>query len=77
MSEEFRWMSRSCTSKTAVETCSTLDSSVEDNSKNSEVDSHSDRNSSTGYEFSELVIHTLLVESRARDLDREVRQKWI
>ena len=33
---------------------------------------YSDRNSSSGSELSELAIHTLLVETRARDLDREV-----
>ena len=50
------------------------DSSIEDNSQNSGIDTYSDRNSSSGSERSELVIHTLLVETRARDLDREVYQ---
>ena len=38
------------------------------------MDTYSDRNSSSGSELSELAIHTLLVETRARDLDREVYQ---
>ena len=38
------------------------------------MDTYSDRNSSLGSELSELAIHTLLVETRARDLDREVYQ---
>ena len=38
------------------------------------IDSYSDRNSSSRLELSELAIHTLLVETRARDLDREVYQ---
>ena len=48
--------------------------SLDDNSRNSGIDTYSDRNSSTGLELSELAIHTLLVETRARDLDREVYQ---
>ena len=40
----------------------------------SSTDDNSDRNSSSGSELSELAIHTLLVETRARDLDREVYQ---
>ena len=54
------------------ETCSVTDSSAEDDSRNSGIDAYSDRNSSTGLELSELAIHTLVVETRARDLDREV-----
>ena len=50
------------------------DFSIDDNSSNSGIDTYSDRNSSTGLELSELAIHTLLVETRARDLDREVNQ---
>ena len=50
------------------------DSFVDDYSRNSGIDTYSDRNSSTGSELSELAIHTLLVETRARDLDREVYQ---
>ena len=38
------------------------------------VDTYSDRNSRTGSELSELAIHTLLVETRATDLDREVHR---
>ena len=56
------------------ETCSVTDSSVDDNSRNSGIDTYSDRNSSTGSELSELSIHTLLVETRARYLDRELHQ---
>ena len=73
-SGEFRWMSRSCTSESAVETCSAVNSSVEDTSRISEVDTYSDRNSSTGNELSELAFHTLLVETRERDWDREKHQ---
>ena len=57
-----------------METCSLADSSVRKNSRNLESDTYSDRFSSTGSELSELAIHTLLVETRARDLDREVHQ---
>ena len=74
LSEEFRWKSRSIKTESAVETCSTVDSSVEDISRNSEIDKYLDRNLSTGAELSELAIHTLLVETRTRDLDREVYQ---
>ena len=34
----------------------------------------SDKNSSTGSELPELVVHTLLVETPAKNLDREVFQ---
>ena len=44
-----------------VRICSVADSSVENNLTIS----------STGSELSELAIHTLLVETRPRDLDRE------
>ena len=50
------------------------DSSIDDSSRNSGIDTYSDRNSSSGSELTELPIHTLLVETRARDLDREVYQ---
>ena len=50
---------------------SITDSSIDDNSRNSGIDTYSDRNSSSGSELSELAIHTLLVETRARNLDRE------
>ena len=53
---------------------SNTDSSTDDNSRNSGIDTYSNRNSSSGSELSELAIHTLLVETRARDLDREVYQ---
>ena len=55
-------------------TCSVADSSMDDNSRNSWIDTYSDRNSSSGSDMSELAIHTLLVETGARDLDREVYQ---
>ena len=55
-------------------TCSIADSSMDDNSRKSGIDTCSDRNSSLGLELSELAIHTLPVETRARDLDREVYQ---
>ena len=71
---EFRWMSRAHKSDPEEETCSLTDSSVDDNSRNLGIDTYSDRNSSTGSELSELAIHTLLVETRARDLYREVYQ---
>ena len=58
--------------KKCPETCSTADSSVDNTSRKSEIDNYSDRNSSTGSELSKLEIHTLLVETRARDLNREV-----
>ena len=38
LSVEFRWMSRSCTPESAVETCSTTDSSVDNTSRKSEND---------------------------------------
>ena len=55
-------------------TCAIGDSSIDDNSQYSGIDTYSDRNSSSGSELSELAIHTLLVETRARDLDREICQ---
>ena len=55
-------------------TCSIADSSIDDNSRNSGMDTYSDRNSSSESELSELAIHPLLVETRARDLDRELYQ---
>ena len=74
LSGEFRYMSRTYKSEPAVEKCYVTDSSVDNNSRNSEINTYSDRNSSTGSEMSELAIHTLLVETRARDLDREIYQ---
>ena len=74
LSGEFRWTSRALKTDPEEESCSVADSSVDYNSRNSGIDTYSDRNSSTGSELSDLVIHTLLVETRARDLDREVYQ---
>ena len=67
-------MSRTHKTDPEEETCLVADSSVDDNSRNSGIDTYSDTNSSTGSELTELAIHTLLVETRARDLDREVYQ---
>ena len=67
-------MSRTHKTDPEEETCSVTDSSVADDSRNSGIDTYSDRNSSTGSELSELAIHTLLMETRARDMDREVYQ---
>ena len=53
---------------------SVTDSSTDNNSGNSGNDTYSDRNSSSGSKLSELAILTLLVETHARDLDREVYQ---
>ena len=74
LSEEFRWMSRAHKIDPEEETCSVADSSIDDNSRSSGTDTYSDRSSSTGSELSELAIHTLLVETRASDLDIEVYQ---
>ena len=71
LSEEFNWISRAHKTDPEEETCSVADSSFDDNSRNSGIDTYPDRNSSTGLELSELAIHTLLVETRARDLDKE------
>ena len=74
LSGEFRWMSRAHKTDPEEETCSVTDFSVDDYSRNSGIDTYSDRNSSKESELSELAIHTLLVETRARDLGREVYQ---
>ena len=50
-------MSRAHTSDPEEETCSVTDSSVDDNLRNSGIDTYS------GSELSELAIHTLLVET--------------
>ena len=71
---EFRWMQRKHRTDPGDGADSVTDSSTDDNSRNSGVDTYSDRNSCSGLELSELAIHTLLVETRARDLDREVYQ---
>ena len=64
-------MSRMCTYESAADKCYTTDSSVDETSRRSEIDTSPDRKSSTGSEFSELAIHTLLAENLARDLDKE------
>ena len=74
LSGEFRWMRRRHEPDLKEGAGSITDSSIDDSSRNSSNDTYSDRNSSSGSELSELAIHTLLVESRARDLDREVYQ---
>ena len=74
LSGQFRWMRRKQSTDPEEGTCSVADSSMDDNSRNSGIDTYSDRNSSSGSDMSELAIQTLLVENRARDLDREVYQ---
>ena len=68
------WLSRSCTSEPAVETWSTTGSSVDDTSRKSEIDTYNVKNSSTASQLSELAIHILLLEIRARNLDKEAYQ---
>ena len=74
LSGEFRWMQRRHRHDLEERADSITTSSTDENSRNSRIDTYSDRNSSSGSELSELAIHTLLVETRARDLDREVYQ---
>ena len=74
LSGQFRWMRRKHRTDPGDGADSVADSSTDDNSQNSRIDTYSGRNSSSGSELSELAIHTLLVETRARDLDREVYQ---
>ena len=74
LSGEFRWMRRRYGPDLKEGADSITDSSMDDSSRNSSMDTYSDRNSSSGSELSELAIHTLLVETRARDLDIEVYQ---
>ena len=74
LSREFRWMRRRHRHDLEERADSITTSSTDDNFQNSGIDTYSDRNSSSGSELSELAIHTLLVETRARDLDREVYQ---
>ena len=74
LSGEFRWMRRRHRHDLEERAVSSTTSSTDDNPRNSRKDTYSDRNSSSGSELSELAIHTLLVETRARDLDREVYQ---
>ena len=51
LSGEFRWFSRSCTSESAVEICTSTDSSVDNTSRKSEIGTYSNRNSSTESEL--------------------------
>ena len=74
LSGEFKWMRRRHRHDLEERAVSSTTSSLDDDSRNSGMDTYSDRNSSSGSELSELAIHTLLVETRARDLDREVYQ---
>ena len=74
LSGEFRWMRRRHRPDLEEGADSITTASTDDNSRNSGIDTFSDKNSSSGSELSELAIHTLLVETRARDLDREVYQ---
>ena len=74
LSGEFRWMRRRQGHDLGEDADSITTSSTDDNSRNSGIDTCSDRNSSSGSELSELAIHTLLVDTRARDLDREMYQ---
>ena len=74
LSGEFRWMQRKHRHDLEERAVSSTTSSTDDNSGSSGMDTYSDRNSSSGLELSELAIHTLLVETRARNLDREVYQ---
>ena len=74
LSGKFRWMRRRHRHDLEERADSIKNSSTDDNSRNSGIDTYSDRNSSSGSELSELAIHILLVEIRARDLDREVYQ---
>ena len=74
LSGEFRWMRRRHKHDLEERAVSSTTSSTDDDSRNSGMDTYSDRNSNSGSELSELAIHTLLVETRARDLDREVYQ---
>ena len=48
LSGEFRWMSRAHKTDPEEETGSVTDSSVDEDSRNSGIDTYSDRNSSTG-----------------------------
>ena len=73
LSGEFRWMNRTQLTD-PEEACFIADSSTGESSRNSGIETYSDSNSSSGSEMSELAIHTLLVETRARDLDWEVYQ---
>ena len=68
LSWEFRWMRRRHRHDLEERADSITNSSTNDNSQNSGIDTYSDRNSSSGSELSEYAIHTLLVETRARGI---------
>ena len=53
LSGEFRWMNRTHRTDLEEGTCSIADSSIDENSKNSGIDTYSGRNSSSGSELSE------------------------
>ena len=55
---EFRWMRRKHRTDPEDGADSVADSSTDDNSRNSRIDTYSDRNSSSGSELSELAIHS-------------------
>ena len=74
LSGEFRWMRRRYGPDLKEGADSITDSSMVDRSRNSSMDTYSDRNSSSGSKMSELAIHTLLVETHSMDMDREVYQ---
>ena len=74
LSGEYRWMNRTHGTDPEEGTCSIADSSIDNSSRNSGINTYSDRNSSSGLDMSELATRTLLVETRARHLDREVYQ---
>ena len=74
LSGEFKWMRRRHRHDLEERADSITTSSTDENSLNSGIDTYSDRNSSPGSELSELAMHTLLVETRAKVLDREVYQ---
>ena len=72
LSGEFRWMRRRHRHDLEERAVSSTTSSTDYDSRSSGMDTYSDRTSSSESELSELAIHTLLVETRARELDREV-----
>ena len=74
LSGEFRWMRRKYGHDLEERAVSGTTPSTDDKSESSRMNTHSDRDSTSGSELSELAIHTLLVETRARNLDREVYQ---
>ena len=71
LSGEFRWMRRKNRHDLEESAVSSTTSSTDDDSRNSGIDTYSDRNSSSGSELSELAIHTLLVETRAKSLEEK------